>query len=265
MKNNTCYSNEWLEFLSEIENAQKELKLNQNEECFFRGHSDEKYKLQPGLFRGVKRTKHKIPDELWEIEYAMFYEFRARAKMVHDFNLLDWDVLFYMQHHKCRTRLLDWSENFGAALYFALLGKKNPNFSPTIWLLNPYRLNELYQNDRDLYSPEYLNTVKKDHHITYSAILNKDCHFWWDEPLALYPLRRVDRLTSQGGYFTIHGNNILPLEVIAKSETDLLRKILLPLSAINDAEKFLKLFGINDFTMFPDLDGLSSYLNRKYF
>jgi len=139
----------------------------------------------------------------------MFYEFRSRAKEIHGNTLTDWDLLFYMQHHGCRTRLLGWTENLGVAIYFALLHADSTDTSPTIWLLNAYRLNEIYHGSRDFYSPEFLNT---DDEESYSDVLVNDDWFWWDEPVGLYLIRRVDRLTSQGGYFTIHGNNIKSIE-----------------------------------------------------
>jgi hypothetical protein len=269
MKRREDFTDAWFHFMEQLEEAKKDLKFKKNEECFFRGHTHQKHKLIPGLFRKLDGNTKEIPDDLWEAEYSTFYEFRARAKEVHQGNLSDWDILFYMQHHGCKTRLLDWTENFGVALYFALLGQRDADFSPTIWMMNPYALNEEYHDSRDLYSPEFLDIwdENEEEYITYSDRLRADeaLEFWWDEPLAIYPIRRVDRLTTQGGYFTIHGNNIKPIDNILAPNNNLLRKIILPNEAIKDAEDFLEMAGINDFTMFPDLDGLAQYLNRKYF
>lgn len=266
MKRRTDYTDAWFHFMEELEEAKSSLGFRKNEECFFRGHTQEMHKLIPGLFRGVDSSLKEIPDDLWDAEYSTFYEFRARAKEVHQGNLSDWDILFYMQHHGCKTRLLDWTENFGVALYFSMLGARDASFSPTIWMMNPYALNEKYHKSRDLYSPEFLDYKdQKKETISYHNILIDDLDFWWDEPIAIYPIRRVDRLTTQGGYFTIHGNNIRPIEDMLKEDNAILRKIVLPTDAIKDAEDFLGMAGINDFTMFPDLDGLAQYLNRKYF
>jgi hypothetical protein len=267
MKRKSEYPDAWFRFMEELENARHALGFRKNEECFFRGHNSINHKLTPGLFRNVKAGTKVIPDDLWNTEYSTYYEFRARAKEVHQGNLSDWDILFYMQHHGCKTRLLDWTENFGVALYFALLGNRDADFSPAIWMMNPYSLNEKYHNSRDLYSPEFLDVWDEDdkEYNSYSDILIKDHYSWWDKPLALYPIRRVDRLTTQGGYFTIHGNDIRPLEALVPVRSNIWKKIVIPQEAIKDAESFLEMAGINDFTMFPDLDGLAQYLNRKYF
>lgn len=267
MKKRSDYTDAWFRFMEELEGAKSSLNFKNNEECFFRGHCQEAHTLKPGLFRKCDQAIEQIPNELWNAEYSMFYEFRARAKEVHQGNLTDWDILFYMQHHGCKTRLLDWTENFSVALYFALMGKDEANFSPTIWMMNPYTLNEICNADRDLYSPEYLDywDEEEEDYISYSHILTGDYDFWWDKPIALYPIRRVDRLTTQGGYFTIHGNDIRPLEAIVPEELNIWKKIVIPPEAVPDAIDFLAMAGINDFTMFPDLDGLAKYLNRKYF
>lgn len=170
----------------------------------------------------------------------MFYEFRARAKEVHNGNLSDWDVLFYMQHHLVKTRLLDWTESSGEALYFALLKYDPAKSSPGIWLLNPYRLNLLYRKTRDFYAPENLDYFDKTsgEWLSYSDYLlyvNANDILWWDQPIAIYPIRRVDRLTTQGGYFTIHGKNNRPMEKNSTASKKVLRKIELPKIALKSA------------------------------
>jgi len=220
------------------------------------------HQLHPGLFRQLKEDQKNIPDDLLDNESAMFFEFRSRAKEVHKEPLSDWDILFYMQHHGCKTRLLDWTENFAVALYFAMQHSTHGQSSPTIWLLNAYAMNEKYHDVRDLYSPEYLDT---DEGGSYSDIMNRDIEFDWKKPIGLYPIRKVDRLTTQGGYFTIHGVEVQPINKLISEKANIWKKVVLPEKAIEGTKGFLNLAGINEFTLFPDLDGLSRYLNQKYF
>ncbi|MBN8787572.1 MAG: FRG domain-containing protein [Terrimonas sp.] len=255
----------WAKFLNEVDEALKDLDVRANEECFYRGHGFSHYKLLPGLFRGLpdKRLNRKQKESIQMTEYNLFYEFRARAKEANGQNISDWDILFYMQHHLCRTRLLDWSESLGVAVFFALLDKNKPSFSPVVYMLNPYAMNEFNEDARDLYSPEFLDDEDDN---SYSDIINMEYpEFGWNKPLGIYPIRQVSRLIAQGGYFTIHGNDMRPIESILPEKKNIWRKIPLPIEALAEAERFLGQAGINEFTMFPDLDGLSKYLNRKYF
>jgi hypothetical protein len=94
MKKRTDYTEAWFNFMEELEAAKNSLGFEKNEECFFRGHTHESHKLTPGLLRSVPGNDKEIPWDLWYAEYSCFYEFRARAKDVHQGDLSDWDILF---------------------------------------------------------------------------------------------------------------------------------------------------------------------------
>ncbi len=57
-----------------------------------------------------------------QMEFGEFEEcfFRAKARELNNSIYDDWDILFYMQHHGIKPRLLDWSDSFSVAVYFAL-------------------------------------------------------------------------------------------------------------------------------------------------
>lgn len=264
------YSKDWLHFLSEVDNARSDIGFGVNEECFYRGHTQESYKLIPGLYRGVTKIKKRIPDDLWDNESDIFYEFRSKAKELHSQNLNDWDLLFFMQHHGVRTRLLDWTESLAVAIYFALLNYDSAKSHPCIWIMNPYKFNEKYHNSRDLWDPPLLNFYANydKEGESYSELMlyeNTGDIMPWDEPIALYPMRRANRLVTQSGYFTIHGNDSRPIEQIVTQPKTMLRKVAIPKTAVKSAFAFLEHAGVNHFTLFPDLDGLSRQINYQYF
>src|SRR5262249_37626900 len=149
---------------------------------------------------------------LRSFEAALFYEFQARARELHRRRLSGWDILFFMRHHGVATRILDWTEILGVALYFAVYGTGGG--TPCVWVLNPYALND--QDNtwkyRDLVAPQYLadqQGVVRDYDWFLHGQLPP---FGWHHPVALYPLQLSDRLHAQSGYFTIHGEETEPLE-----------------------------------------------------
>lgn len=264
-------STSWQHFLSEVDNAKKIIGFKTNEECFYRGHASTSHLLLPGLYRDLQQHRKRIPDQLWDIESDLFYEFRSKAKSLHQQQLSDWDILFFMQHHGLRTRLLDWTDSLGVAVYFALFDYKAAQHDPCVWIMNPYKFNEHYHsNSRDLWDPELLNFYKNYNKkgLNYAEMMlyeNNGAIVPWNAPVALYPVRKAERLATQNGYFTIHGNDSRPIEKIVAANKKLLAKIPIPKSAIPAAKEFLEQAGINQFSLFPDLDGLSRYLKHKYF
>jgi hypothetical protein len=124
----------------------------------------------------------------------------------------DWDILFAMQHYGTPTRLLDWTEVFGVALYFAIIGidetkrtdekgRKIP--PPCVWLLNPYRLNSHSTGIRhpDLWSPTMLGwDLKESTYYTYGELL-LESGIDFDYPRAIYPRQQNPRLHAQRAWF----------------------------------------------------------------
>jgi hypothetical protein len=250
----------WQSFLDGIDKARKSLKLEEGEECFFRGHADCTWALLPTLLRHAKKMGFSDLD-LRSLEADLFFEFQSRARDLHNNALSDWEILQFMRHHGVATRLLDWTEVFGVALYFATHNVPE-GATPCIWLFNPYALNahEDSWETRDLISPEYLGG-KEGWKYSDFMIDFDDLKFGWQHPIALYPIQRSARLHAQRGYFTIHGDRIDTLDKIAPK---VVKKVDIPLAVIPDAKKFLEMAGINDYSMFPDLDGLARDLHRKY-
>lgn len=246
-------------FYNEVISNSKSLGLQESEECLYHGQSDTNYKLSAGIYRG---NSYSIKNE-----ESVFYEFRSKAIDLQKQTVSDWDILFYMQHYGCRTRLLDWTDNLGAALFFALSDYK-PGKTPAIYLLNPYDLNGYHTRNYDFYDPNNLD--HKDGY-SYARMLQEDLKdptsnkgIWWKKSLAIYPIRKSERLKSQSGYFTIQGTDPRPLDEQISGKQNIWRKIEIPEEIISEALEYLELFGINEFTIYMDMQSLSKYLNRKY-
>ena len=126
------------EFLEEIEN------LESNNNLFFRGHEDETYLLEPGVYRKDNTTKK----NLIEHEDVIYREVISKAPQ--DFvgkNTLE--SLALMQHYGVPTRILDLTESALVALYFACSNSKNDNKNGEVIVFDiPTESVKYYNSDR---------------------------------------------------------------------------------------------------------------------
>lgn len=169
-----------------------------------------------------------------------------------------------MQHHGLPTRLLDWTDTFAVALFFAIRdipfalgGIKEPEVdcSPVVWILDASELNK--QSTFGGAIPEPNSEVSDGY---YDYFISEEKSFS-DSALAILPPRRGARLASQNGFFTFHSDLSKPLEQFSPKSV---MKFELPRSAIPDAGRFLQLAGVNEYSAFPDLDGLARHLRSLH-
>ena len=209
--------------------------------AYYRGHSDSAWQLRPSL----ARVKEK------DIEYfepTLYYSFITEAGSLLPITNSSWDNIYAMQHHGLPTRLLDWSESFSVALYFAL---EKAEKEAVVWILNPYKLNEEATNNKALYDTSALKGNYEDYFISRTVKMEGDV-------IALSPLRHHPRIFNQKCGFTIH-NNSVPLEEL---HPNALKKIIITKDAFVDARMFLIMSGVNEFSLFPDLDGLARKIKK---
>lgn len=174
------------------------------------------------------------------------------------------------------TRLLDWTELLGAALYFAVLGVNEtktqdsdgqPIPPPCVWVMNPYGLNNASGWDWDIVYPPVLGwdegtKTRPPSYYTYGELL-MDGAMDWDWPTAIYPRLTNDRIHAQRGRFTIHGDQFVPIES-RRGHRKYLLKIELPFVAVPAARQFLRLAGLDHYALFPDLTNLSLHLRESH-
>jgi hypothetical protein len=110
---------------------------------WYRGCAQSNYKLLPSLYR--HKTTTAIAD-LSRLESQLMTRFRQRSIPMHSRSLQDnWDALYFMQHYRVPTRLLDWTENPFVALYFAVISRfrssgarrpLKPRHDAAVWVLD---------------------------------------------------------------------------------------------------------------------------------
>ena len=258
----------WHVFLAKVEEAQTALHCppGSREEAWFRGQSDSAYTLTPSLYRPPFLRPD--PEERWQLEQDLYWDFSSRARELHTRPYDSWDTLFAMQHHRTPTRLLDWTEILGVALYFATLSADTkPDVDPCVWVMNPYALNRATVHPNcDLLAPRFAGRWPEklnDPAIDYEDTLLAQGGFARKIPVALYVRRTISRLHAQRGTFTLHGDSVAAIESHPARATFVI-PVILPHVAIPAAKQFLHHAGIDHFSLFPDLQNLSQSLIDRY-
>lgn len=169
----------------------------------------------------------------------------------------DWGVLFTMQHYRLPTRLLDWTESFACALFFAQQHRRAGE-AAAIWVLDAERLNEVSVGRSGL--------IALDESVDESTFNVRLWHPKWVPPpedlatVAVSPIFTNPRMTAQRSVFTLSGDGFPPLQEQFGGRLagdGILRKLELPPEGFDEVEEYLNVNGLGAFTYFPDLEGLA--------
>jgi hypothetical protein len=221
---------------------------------WFRGHSDVKWVLTPKIFR--TNTDVDVHDEE---ELVNEFVRRGGSMMA---SLEPWHCYFQMQHHGVPTRLLDWTDSALVALYFALRDGKG---DCAVWAINPLWLNSKTADRYGLVDPQ-IDVVAAEFRIdAIRAALDSRQNKPALLSLAVRPPLVSSRMFGQRSLFTLHGSQNLPIERYPFVNRDApICRIVIPNQCRGDFMVGMRLCGITETTVFPDLDGLAKELIREY-
>lgn len=251
--------------------VEKQLYASDEFTLWFRGTGKASYTLSPTIHRHPTIV---TPERVIELETKMIDRFNQRSvpflhKPLDKKN--DWEVLFFMQHYRIPTRLLDWTENPFIALYFALTSahfevvskKKEYQDDVAVWVLDPAVWNKeslkdfSYSNGILSVEESFVDSYKP--RTTFANIREK--------PVAIFGTHNSPRIVSQRGVFTVFGKKLKPMEetyVDDKFPQDCLIKLNFPKEKINSLLNSLTSLGITDSVVYPDLEGLSKEVLRFF-
>ncbi|WP_374164510.1 FRG domain-containing protein [Arcticibacter sp. MXS-1] len=208
------------------------------------------------LFRGQAGDLPLIPkigrlcprEDLLKTEQHLLQEFKRTnplllgSRQPYD----DWDFLTLGQHYGLPTRLLDWTNNALTALWFATNTSDEstgPGEHSIVWILMP----EL--DDMALSIEEVHPFDIKETRIFRPRIIRQ-------------------RINNQSGVFSVQPSD----EIKNKCELDKtdsfsekIIKVKIPRNKAAEIREELNILGVNAYTLFPDLEGLCSYLQWRYF
>ena len=199
------------------------LPLSTSDTVLFRGHRDERWLLTPKL----GRTRHRTTNRL-EVEKRLVNSFRAQCvPHVQRQPGNDWDLLALAQHHGLYTRLLDWTQNPLAALWFTV--RDPPDIDA--------------DGDVCVFVPEPDDFVQKQDASPFE--IKRTVFF---QPTHLSP-----RIVAQQGWFSVHsytatGSKFSTLENL-KRYRDRIHKVSIPRPAFVELRSELDRVGVNDATL----------------
>lgn len=210
------------------------LRQKRGKKVIYRGHSDAKYELDPSIFRPAVISASSDNERLAkEKSLLRYFKKWARPYFTDKPSYSDdWHWLALARHYELPTRLLDWSESAGVALYFAV--QRDKECDATLWcserpeivdsssLLSPFDIGDIR-----LYEPSHI------------AI----------------------RITVQRSCFTVHPTDYKSRPV---KWPVLLEEIRIRASLREEIRLLLEDFGINRMALFPGPTGIAAYLRSNY-
>lgn len=197
----------------------------------FRGHSDASYKLIPSVGRGGHTSK-----STQKYEQSLFRAFRREAGAYLDpLPTNEWEWLSAAQHHGLPTRLLDWSHNPLAALYFAVEG-------------NEAKEGEVFALNAPLKAPESIS---------------RKSPFEVQRAMKYYPNIVSPRIRAQEGLFVICPEPEVPLDQKLRSDWAI-ERIAVPATAKVRLRYELFRLGVHESSLFPHIDGLAARIKWQH-
>lgn len=212
------------------------------QDILFRGQAGD-FPLMPKICR-LKSKK-----DILQAEQQMLDEFkRSNPLLIQPHGIMDdWDYLTLGQHFGLPTRLLDWSNNALTALWFAVSSKPEcqgqSQASGIVWMM--------MADEGD-----FVTDMGNIHPFEIS------------ETKIFRPRLIKQRINNQSGVFSIHSSKDVLNGKLLNGNRQYNKKLVkmeIPPEKMDDLLEDLNTLGVNAFSIFPELEGLCTYLQWRFF
>jgi hypothetical protein len=215
-----------------------EERFPQSDDLLFRGQRQD-WPLLPR----IARIRLRPETELLETEQSLLDELQLQAPSLVDMlPQNEWEWLSLAQHYGMATRLLDWTTNPLAALWFATQKPAENGESAVVWIFDPE------DDDR----------VKQ----------LKGSPFAGERTQVLQPKHIARRIIAQSGWFTVHkyiGKEKAFVALEHQSRyVSALSKIIVPPTSFSKIRYGLAQCGINPASMLTDLSGVCAHIEWRH-
>jgi hypothetical protein len=240
---------DWLDHVDKIRNAVRE---RAHLRLWFRGHGVSSWKLRPGVYRHGFATNEK---ERLHTERHLTQDFRVWSAGLRDPHMRDVDLYCLQQHYGMPTRLLDWTNDALAALYFAVSNEKHHKTDGAVVMMDAFEFQEGLT----------VATVRRETVREAVALIAE----WPEEDSSSFkhltfpfrPDRFNVRMSLQRAGFTFH---VPKQPELTPAINKTLRTVPVAAGAKRQLKEQLAALGADDFGVYSDLESLSRHMKWAY-
>lgn len=253
----------------------------------------------PYVFRGMTDTDHDLKASLhrfvgesgeWDLEIHLLRNFRQYARQQIDQPESPFHLMALAQHHGLPTRLLDWTHSPAVATYFATGG--SPDTDSVVWAVDYEAAHEhlpdyfqqfLAEFGTDMFNAAMLHDLLT---IVTQEAKDDDARFADRQTIPMLEVRDVldefskqrngnyvvffqppstdQRIVNQAALFSSMADPRTSMDEWLERHPDLFWKIIIPAERQREFRDKLDQANINHRTLFPNLDGIATWLKEYY-
>lgn len=236
--------------------------MNFQADFVYRGLPSDLYHLETSLTRNCRSNMNLGKSLLRNFAKHLPTEYRQNIHSI-------WDTMILGQHHSLPTRLLDWSYFPLIALHFATVSLENMEEDAVVWKASVMDANKslplcftdtLLKESKHIFTLEDLKKYTKNN--------ENELQYFEDSienGLLFFAPTNIDsRIAFQWSIFSISKSDINMEDYFSKNDITVY-KYIIPKTIKQELQDILDHSNISERILFPDLEGLCTWLAGMYY